>query len=491
MGILEKMRSGQDSTFMQVVMGLIIVSFVGFMGQGGGDKGSNVAIVNGVPITDIAFSRMYRMEARNREAQRGPLSDSEQQQLVEVVRSSLVEQEVLTQEARRLGVEVSDSEVARALLQVPAFRGENGVFDEATYLKKVSQEGTTQDEFEQRVRDQLLRDKLRQLVFLGASSSEAALRTAWIEDGTTVDLTVVRIRPQALEKDLVITDELRATWKTENEAAPREAYERDKARLYDHPEQARVRMIRLAVTPGGPDIAARLESVRAQVAAGGDMEALARAWSEDPSALRGGDLGAKPVGQLAPEIAAAITDLQPGGLSAVLTSATDVRFVRLEERIPAKVDPFEEVEQAIVDRLIREEKLPGLARDFAEQQLLPKWQELGAPPEALLSERGLSARPTGPLRMKDPGPLAPPAAALEAARTAAVGAVLPKVYDEGGMLYVVQVGQRVEPDPAAFDADKGRLREELLLGRRSEFYQAWVTDLKAAAKIEMLESVRN
>lgn len=487
MGILEKMRSGQDSTFMQVVMALIIVSFVGFMGQGGGDKGSNVAVVDGVPITDIDFTRAYRVEARAREAEMNrTLSDAEQKQLVEMVRSSLVEQEVLEQEAKRLGLEVSDSEVARALLQVPGFKGADGRFSEEIYLKRIAQEGTTQDEFEQRVRDQLLRDKLRQLVFLGASSSDTALREAWVQAGTTVDLALVRIRPSALEKDLVITDELRAEWTKENEAAVREAYDRDLPRLYDHPEQVRLRMIRLATPPGSSDLTAKLEAVRAQVAAGGDMEQLAKAWSEDPSALKGGDLGAKPVGQLAPEIAAAVGGLAAGELTAVFSTGADVRFVRVEERIPAKVDAFDDVKTAIADRLIREEKLPGLALDFAEKELLPKWQEAGAPPDALLADRGLSVRPTGPIKLEDPGPLGPPRAVLDAARTATVGAVLPKVYEEGGVLFVAQVSSRVEPDPAVFDAERDKLREELLLGRRSAFYQAWVADLKAKATIEIL-----
>lgn len=487
MGILEKMRSGQDSTFMQVVMALIIVSFVGFMGKSRGNKGANVAVVNGVPITDIEFGRAYRMESRAREAEMNrTLSDPEQKQLVELVRSSLVEEEVLTQEAHRLGIEVSDSEVARALLQVPAFKGADGRFSQETYLKRIGQEGTTQDEFEQRVRDQILRDKLRQLVFLGASTSDTALREAWVRAGTTVDLTLVRIRPASLQNALTITDELRAEWLKENETAVADAYERDKARLYDHPEQVRLRMIRLATTAGGPDLTAKLEAVRAKVEAGGDLELLAKEWSEDPSALKGGDLGLRPVSQLPPEVAAAVGTLPAGALTPVFSTATDVRFVRVEERVPAKVDTFDEVKTSIVDRLIREEKLPTLALDFAEKELLPKWTEAGAPPEALLTDKGLAARPTGPLKVEDPGPIGPPRAILDAARTAPVGSVLPKVYEEGGMLFVAQLTSRVEPDPAAFEAEKGRLREELLLDRRAAFYQAWVADLKSRAKIEMV-----
>lgn len=487
MSILEKFRSGQDSTFMQLVMVVIILSFIGFMGRSRGDKGGNVAVVNGVPISDIEFNRAYRSEARRREVERGtPLSDGESGQLVEVVRSRLVEDEVLTQEAQRLGIEVSDAEVARIVFSEPAFKGPDGRFNEEQYLKRIAQDGSTQDQFEQRIRDRLQRYKLQQLVFLGASTSDSALREAWIEAGTTVDLQVVRIRPTQLTKLLEITDEVRAEWKKENAAAIQEAYDRDKARLYDHPETVRLRLVKLATTPGGPDLAPRLEQVRARVAAGEDMEALARRWSEDASALKGGDLGAKPVGQLPADLSAAVANLQPGEVSPVFTTATDVRFVRVEERTPAKVDTLEEVEPQIVDRLIREEKLPALALDFAEQKLLAKWKETGAVPQELLDEQGLSARPTGPVRLTDPGPMGPPRALLDAARAAPVGSVLPRVFEEGGTLNVAQLSARVEPDPAEFETDKDRLREELLLGQRSEFYTAWVADRKAHAKIEMV-----
>jgi peptidyl-prolyl cis-trans isomerase D len=483
MSILEKLRSGQDSTFMQVVMVLIIVSFVGFMGQSGGDKGANIAVVNGVPITDIEYNRAFRQQSR--QAGRA-LSDAESQRLGEEVRAQLVEQEILTQEAQRLGLEVSDTEVARVLVNSPGFKGADGKFDEELYLKQILQNGMTQDAFEQEVREQLLRQKLFQLVFLGASTSDQALRDAWIEQGTQVDLAVVRIRPIAMASSLALTDEVRSEWAKENETQITEAYERDKPRLYDHPETVRLRMIRLATGgAGGADVTARIEAVRSRVAAGEDMEALARSWSEDPSALKGGDLGARPVAELPADLSAAVSGLAAGGLSAVFATADDVRFVRVEERTPAKVDTLDEVRTSIIDRLIKEEKLPGMALEFAEQVLLPKWTESGVAPEALLAEKGLAVRQTGPQPLGGGGPGSPPEAVLLAARSAPVGSVLPKVYEEGGTLFVVQLTSRVEPDPAEFDANKDRLRESLLLDRRSKFYEAWVADLKARSAIEM------
>src|SRR5688572_5378496 len=107
------MRSGQDSTFMQVVMALIIVAFVGLYIQPNGDRSSIVAVVNGEKILDTTFNRRYRDRLRMAEMQaRRTLSDAEQREIGEQVKQQLIEGTVLLQEADRLGIEVSDSEVA-------------------------------------------------------------------------------------------------------------------------------------------------------------------------------------------------------------------------------------------------------------------------------------------------------------------------------------------------------------------------------------------
>src|SRR5687768_11437713 len=96
--ILEKMRSGQDSTFMQVVLALIIVAFVGLYIRPAGDMSSVVAVVNGEKILDTTYSRRYREVARMYEAQaRRTLSDAEQREIGELVKQDLIDGAVLLQ----------------------------------------------------------------------------------------------------------------------------------------------------------------------------------------------------------------------------------------------------------------------------------------------------------------------------------------------------------------------------------------------------------
>ena len=132
-----------------------------------------VATVNGTKIFDMEYGRLYRQQLRVEEqrAQRS-LSDPEQKSLGERVRQSLIEGQVLVQEANRLGLHVSDSEVALQLMQIPGLRDGDGKYSEEKYRQFLKRNQYTKSDFEESLRSELLRAKLQQLVYTGASLSE-------------------------------------------------------------------------------------------------------------------------------------------------------------------------------------------------------------------------------------------------------------------------------------------------------------------------------
>jgi len=97
------------------------------------------------------------------------------------------------------------------------------------------------------------------------------------------------------------------------------------------------------------------ERVLAQLQAGADFAALARAYSQDTSTREsGGDLGFFPRGILvAPEVEEAAFALQPGQFSGVVTSALGYHIVQIIERDPARpVGP--ETLRLLQDRAVQE-----------------------------------------------------------------------------------------------------------------------------------------
>lgn len=94
---------------------------------------------------------------------------------------------------------------------------------------------------------------------------------------------------------------------------------------------------------------AQAEKLLAELKAGANFEELAKAHSADPgSAVKGGDLGFFGKGQMVKPFEEAVDALQqPSDLSGVVQSQFGYHLIRLEERKPAGIKPFEEVRESL------------------------------------------------------------------------------------------------------------------------------------------------
>ena len=223
--LLERMRAGSDSTVMQVLIALVMLSFLGWYGKPKGEQNHTIAKVNGERILDTDYFRQVRLAQRNTEAQSGrTLSDAEEKQLAEQVKSQMIEDLVVLGEAHRLGLEVSGSEVARELLKYEFLKNKEGKFDKELYESFLKRQQMTQAQFEQRLMDDLLRLKLRELVFMGANVSEPSIQAAWKSAATKINIQYVRIRPTLFDDEVTITPDQVTAWLKENEGLAKEQY---------------------------------------------------------------------------------------------------------------------------------------------------------------------------------------------------------------------------------------------------------------------------
>lgn len=489
MSVLESMRSGTDSTFMQVVLALVVVSFVFWYAVPQGEQSQVVAVVNGTKIMDTVYLRelrqaQYQAEQRYSRA----LSNEERAVIGEQVRQQLIEDEVVFQEAEDLGIEVSDREIARAMAQIPAFRTEEGKFDRRLLDRFLKNQGYTQSGFEDEIRRDMTREKLRLLVFTGASVSEPEIKDAWIESNTTVDIKYVKVPARSFTDEVEVSPEQIDQYVTENEPEIQARYERDYQRLYNKPARVTLRMIQMPINDENPvtDVLPKMNELHEQLEGGADFAELAKEHSVDPTAANGGLREPVPVAQLGTEDATALTDVPVGGLTRVFTTPSHARLYKVEERLEAEVIPVDDVKREIAETMIREEGGPALAAAFAEEQLLPAWKEAGEVPQDLLDEHGLSAISTGeiPAQPQPNNFFAPPAALVNAARTAEVGSVFDEVFEQSGTLWVAQLVSRTDPDEALYETEKADLEETVLAQKRSTFFENWVADAKSRASIQ-------
>lgn len=119
-----------------------------------------------------------------------------------------------------------------------------------------------------------------------------------------------------------------------------EAYYHAHAGAFVRPERVRLRQILT------PDRAAAQRALDA-LAAGDEFEVVARRWSRDPSASRGGDQGELSRDDLPPPLAEVIFRLTPGEVSPIVPAEYGFHVFLVVDRHPAEQASLEEVSEEI------------------------------------------------------------------------------------------------------------------------------------------------
>jgi peptidyl-prolyl cis-trans isomerase D len=160
------LRKHKNIILIIVIAGFIISTFVGFglYIRSGAASVETVAEVNDEKIPYRRFIGLYN-QVINRKRDKGEdLGPEVLKQAKQDVIQSLIQESVFYQEAKRYGIDVTDTELAQSLYSIPAFQKE-GKFSVQSYAQTL-QFGlrTTPEEFEETQRKQLAISRLRALI---------------------------------------------------------------------------------------------------------------------------------------------------------------------------------------------------------------------------------------------------------------------------------------------------------------------------------------
>ncbi len=132
--------------------------------------------------------------------------------------------------------------------------------------------------------------------------------------------------------------------------------------------QQRARHILLRTTPqlNIQAAKAKLSDIRKQITGGqASFAQLARQFSEDGSATKGGDLGWASPGQFVPEFESALTALQPGQVSEPVVSRFGVHLIQLIERREVQLSEAQQREAARA--VLREQRFEAAYEEWAAE----------------------------------------------------------------------------------------------------------------------------
>jgi peptidyl-prolyl cis-trans isomerase D len=482
--VLKFIRRNATAWWVKAMFWAIVIVFVGWgVGTMGGQRGQFVARVNGEIIDQAEFERAHRnMQRFYEDLYKDALTPEilKQMNLRGRTVDQLISVRLLRQEAERLGLAASDTEVRDAIAAMPVFQID-GVTNKETYVRVLRANGMSPGEFQEAQREEILVDKLRDLVTAGVQVSEADVRPRFDYDKERVDLFYVKIdRAQFADKVELKEEDVKAYHEANSESfrvpdrvdveyllfananleADAQITEADVRQYYDghqdefrQEEQVRARHILIRV-PEDADDAAKAEARRraddalAKVKAGADFATVATETSEDSSASRGGDLGMFRRGLMVPEFEAAAFALEPGQVSEVVETQFGFHIIKTEEKTPPGTRTFDEVSKQIEAKL-RSQKAQEMSREKAEKGHVDL--AAGKSLQEIAAANGLEVRTAGPLSQGEVVPGVGGAGLANAALSAEVGAAGPVVTTPEGMVLfrVTQKHPSHVPDLAA------------------------------------------
>src|SRR5208282_3041432 len=183
--MLKSMR--KHARFFYVLFIIVILSFI-FWGVGTVDKSSapSVAEIGKEKVTAEEYWRAYdMMRTRLRDTYKDQFNEEMEKKLKlkEAVLSSLIADRVLAVAAGDIGLTVTDEELQDIITHEPAFM-RNGVFNRDMYFRALQLQRQTPEMFESSLRQQLLSDRMRQLIWSSAEVNPIDLKNISGDDKT-------------------------------------------------------------------------------------------------------------------------------------------------------------------------------------------------------------------------------------------------------------------------------------------------------------------
>jgi len=436
----------RHKTWLYVFLWLVIAAFIVLYIPArspkapAGSPGEVIATVGDQEITVGEFQRDYRrqLDFYNRLYQ-GRMDDAALRQmgLPNQVLQGLITDRIVDLEADRLGIQVSDEAVARAIATAPEWQ-DNGEFVGTEEIRRrLDLAGMSEQDYEASLRRQLKRQTLQHLVTDGVLVTDAEAQREYRSRNEQVKLEYALVEAESFRGEIEVTDAdvaARFEEKKESYRLPErrvvryvlldrgvlrplvtvtdrdiEQYYQDHRDDFLQEEEACAHHILIKVRSGDSgeghpeDDARRIaQTLLDRIRAGANFEELARASSEDEgSAANGGDLGCFPPGRMVRQFDDAVFSLEPGQVSDLVRTSFGYHIIRLDSLKEETTLPLAQVKERI-RAMVTEQKMSGRGDEIS--QALSEALVSGKTLEEAAAAQGLTVKTSPPFAKGDPPP---------------------------------------------------------------------------------------
>jgi len=378
------MRKHTKGILVKVLVGLIAVVFVFWGVYAIREKpGSKIAYVNGDLITGLEYEAKYRemldaLQKQYKEYWNDTLVKAFQ--IKQRALNSLIEKRLISQESNRIGLGVTDDEVANAIFTYPAFQV-NGKFYEGRYRSLLSYNRMEPADFESAIKLELLGKKIQNFIKCFFPITDMEMMDYYSYQKEKVNIGFVSFNPRDFKGKMVVKqDEKEAYFKAHKEKyrIPEKikiAYlvldpsdfldkvsitEKEISDYYElnqesfkNPKKIKARHILLKVSPDASEseetkTKEKALSLLKRLKDGEDFAALAKKYSQGPTASKGGDLGYFTRGKMVKPFEELAFSLKKGEIGGPVKTQFGWHIIRVDDIKNAAVKTFSEVRNQIV-----------------------------------------------------------------------------------------------------------------------------------------------
>ncbi len=431
------MRKHATSWLIKVALFAIVIVFIFWGGYSYTEKkASRVAVVNGSYIGLREYQSMYNNLLEQMRRQFGKQFSSE---LVEALNlkgqalDRLINRRLILTEAGMLKFDVSREELQNAIVSYPAFQT-NGRFDPLRYQQALRYARLTPQEFEASQREDLLINKVEQLVTRGTKVLESEMLSFFHHTRDRVNLAYVQIEPQDFKNQVKVDEEAVRDYFDKHRENYRLADKRNILYVrfvprdylaevkvtdqeieefyqlhqddYREPKKVRARHILFRIaekakTAEIQEILDRAKKVLALARKGDNFAELARKYSEDSTAAKGGDLGYFKSGDMVKPFADSAFSLKKGEISDLVRTRYGIHIIKVEDIKEESSQPLAQV-KGVVTKSLKEERGGEIALQRAES-FIDRSRALDDLQKAAVEE-GLEVKESGLFAAEEPIP---------------------------------------------------------------------------------------
>lgn len=365
--LLGLMRKHAKSWLIKFLIGIIAIVFIFYFGYSfTSTDGLKIAEVNGEYISGVEYQKAYKNLLTGLQRDYKSLWNEELIKVFDLKNRALqdlINQKLLSQEARAIGLSITDAEIQKQIFSYPSFQF-RGRFDESRYKSLLSQNRMKPEEFEAGIAQDLLQAKLNQFLtaFLPVTKNEVLDQYTF--NNQKVKISFVKFLPESF-KDLVKADESPmdeyfeehkseyrmpekikisyiiidpekfADKGTVTDQQISEYYE-ENIEMFKKKKEVKARHILLKLDQKAPKeeeekVKEKALSLLKKARGGEDFAALAKEHSEGPSGKDGGDLGYFSSGQMVKPFEEAAFKLKKGEISEPVRTTFGYHLIKVDD----------------------------------------------------------------------------------------------------------------------------------------------------------------